>query len=84
MAPSHRSPRTAKYAKEICVGHERKNEGEGNKTAAREYNRGATRHARSGQPQQKARDAAEALDGPERDEMSRAAERGKAPLREER
>jgi hypothetical protein len=63
---------------------EQRNEGEGNKTAARAYNRKATEHARSGQAERKAREAADALDRPEGRKLEEAAEKGKAPLRGER
>jgi len=58
-----------------------KNEGEGNKTAARRYNRAATEHARSGKPEKEARDAAKALDGREGEDLERAAEEGRRPAR---
>ena len=51
-----------------------KNEGEGNKTAAREYNKGTTEFAKSGQVEGKAREAKRAVDGPEGEKL-RAAER---------
>lgn len=40
------------------------NEGEGNKTADREYRRAASRFAKSARATKKAREAAEALDDP--------------------
>ena len=51
--------------------HQR-NEGEGNKTAAREYNEAQRRFAQSGQVGEKAREAERAMSGPERIELERA------------
>jgi hypothetical protein len=53
------------------------NEGEGNKTAAREYNEAQKRFAQSGKVEEKAREAEHALDGPEKDALKRAEEVGK-------
>jgi hypothetical protein len=49
-----------------------KNEGEGNKTADREYRQGATKHAQSGQSDQKAKEAEEALDSEEGSDLREA------------
>jgi hypothetical protein len=49
-----------------------KNEGEGNKTAARRYDRAVEQTVRSGGVVQKAREAARALDGPEGGGLRRA------------
>src|SRR4029077_7753555 len=54
------------------------NEGEGNRTAAREYNRRTERFARSGQVEKKAREAQEAVDGEEGEELARAEAEGKS------
>jgi ElaB/YqjD/DUF883 family membrane-anchored ribosome-binding protein len=56
---------TASYA------HQR-NEGEGNKTAAREYNEAQRRFVESGKVEEKAREAARAMTSPERAELERA------------
>ena len=48
------------------------NEGEGNKTTAREYNEAQRRFARSGKVEEKAREAAKAIASPERAELERA------------
>jgi ElaB/YqjD/DUF883 family membrane-anchored ribosome-binding protein len=53
------------------------NEGEGNKTAAREYNEAQHRFAQSGKVEEKAREAAKAMDSPERAELERAEAIGK-------
>jgi hypothetical protein len=53
------------------------NEGEGNRTAAREYNKGVQDFVKTGQVEEKAREAAEALDGPEADGLRQAEEAGK-------
>jgi hypothetical protein len=54
------------------------NEGEGNKTAARHYNEATQKYVESGRVEQAAEEAAEALDGPEGDELRRAEEEGKS------
>jgi hypothetical protein len=51
--------------------HQR-NEGEGNKTAAREYNEAQRRFVESGKVEEKAREAARAMTSPERAELERA------------
>jgi hypothetical protein len=53
------------------------NEGEGNKTAARQYNDEQKRFAQSGKVEEKAREAEQALDGPEKDALKRAEAVGK-------
>ncbi|MBS0638820.1 MAG: hypothetical protein U1E70_07940 [Acetobacteraceae bacterium] len=53
------------------------NEGEGNKTAAQEYNKAQSEFAKSGKVQQAAEDAAVAVDGPEGEELRKAEEKGK-------
>jgi hypothetical protein len=53
------------------------NEGEGNRTAARVYNRQTEAFARSGQVGPQARAAADALDGPEAAALRRAEEVGR-------
>jgi hypothetical protein len=59
------------------------NEGEGNKTAAREYNEAQRRFIKSGRVDEKARDAERALDGPERRELEEAEAIGKSRIAEE-
>ena len=56
---------------------EQRNEGEGNKTAAREYNEAQHRFAESGKVEEKAREAKKALDSPEARELERAEAIGK-------
>jgi hypothetical protein len=53
------------------------NEGEGNRTAAREYNKGVQDFMKTGQVEKKAREAADALDGPEATRLRQAEEAGK-------
>jgi hypothetical protein len=57
---------------------EQKIEGEGNHTAARQYDDATEEFARSGKVGKAARDAARALDGPEAADLERAEEAGKA------
>ena len=54
------------------------NEGEGNKTAAREYNKAQRRFVSEGKVEAGARDAERALDGPERQELLEAEAAGKS------
>jgi hypothetical protein len=55
-----------------------RNEGEGNKTAAREYNQETTEFTKSGQVESKAREAKQAMEGRESDEMRKAEREGKS------
>jgi hypothetical protein len=55
-----------------------RNEGEGNKTAAREYNKETTQFAQSGQVEGKAREAKQALEGKEADKLREAEREGKS------
>jgi hypothetical protein len=57
---------------------EQRNEGEGNKTAARHYNEKAEKFAQSGKVEEKAREAAQAVDGDKGDELKRAEREGKS------
>ena len=53
------------------------NEGEGNRTAAKAYNRETQAFAKSGKAETKGREAALAVDGTEGDELARAEVTGK-------
>ena len=68
-----RSPSTSSQA----------NEGEGNKTAAREYNEAQQAFVKTGQVAEKARDAERALDGPESRELEEAEAIGRSRVAEE-
>ena len=59
------------------------NEGEGNRTAAREYNQAQQDFARSGKVQEKAKEARKAVEGVEADELSDAELIGKRHAAEE-
>jgi hypothetical protein len=54
-----------------------KNEGEGNRTAAKQYNDAQKSFAESGKVDPAAKDAAKAVDGPEGAELRKAEEAGK-------
>jgi hypothetical protein len=54
-----------------------KNEGEGNHTAARQYNAEQHEFAKSGKVEQAAKDAAKAVDGPEGEDLRKAEDAGK-------
>jgi hypothetical protein len=60
-----------------------RNEGEGNRTAARAYNKATKEFARSGQVEEQAKRAKQALDGPERADLERAEQAGKSKSRGE-
>jgi hypothetical protein len=53
------------------------NEGEGNRTAAHRYNQGTKDFIESGQVDEKAREAAKAVSGPEGEELRQAEETAK-------
>lgn len=59
------------------------NEGEGNRTAAREYNQAQQDFARSGKVQEKAKEARKAVEGVEADELRDAELVGKRHAAEE-
>jgi hypothetical protein len=59
------------------------NEGEGNRTAARAYDADQRKFVESGQVDKKAREAEEAFEGKEGDELRRAEEFGKRHARGE-
>jgi hypothetical protein len=59
------------------AGKGARNEGEGSRSAARAYNEAAERFAKSGKVDSAARDAAKAMEGPEKDELRRAEQEGK-------
>jgi len=59
-------------AKQVGPGPETQNEGEGSRSAARRYDAGAEKMAKSGKVDDLAKKAKEALDGEEGDELERA------------
>ncbi len=56
---------------------EQRNEGEGNHTAARAYNKAQTGFAHGGKVEAAAKDAARAVDGPEGEALRKAEQEGK-------
>ncbi len=56
---------------------EQQNEGEGSRTAAKRYDKDAQRFAESGKVEQKAREARDAVDGPEGKELAEAEAQGR-------
>ena len=60
-----------------------RNEGEGNKTAAKEYNKAATEHAKSGRSEKAAEEAARAIDTSEGTAMREAEIKGKSAAKGE-
>ncbi len=57
------------------------NQGEGNREAARHYNDAQEKFARSGKVEEAARDAKNALDGPEAKDLKDAEREGLKPAR---
>lgn len=64
--------------KEDLMTGKQRNEGEGNKTAAKEYNEATTKFAQSGKVDDQAQKAAQAREGGERQELERAEQAGKS------
>ena len=60
-----------------------KNEGEGNRTAAREYNEATKRFTQSGRVEESGKKAKQAIEGGEKAELERAEKAGKSKIREE-
>ena len=60
-----------------------RNEGEGNRTAARHYNEAQQRFVKSGKVDEKAREAEKAIEGKERAELERAEAEGRRHVAEE-
>ena len=60
-----------------------RNEGEGNRTAARVYNRATKEFARFGKVEEQAKRAEQAIEGPQRAELERAEEAGRSKSRGE-
>jgi len=58
------------------MSKDQKNEGEGNRTAAREYNKEAREFARSGKVEKSAEKAREAVEGDERESLKQAEKEG--------
>jgi hypothetical protein len=65
------------------MAEKQRNEGEGNRTAARVYNRATKEFARSGKVEKQADLAKQALDGPQHAELERAEQAGKSKSRGE-
>ena len=59
------------------------NEGEGNQTAAKEYDAAATKHAHAGNVEKEAEDARRAIESSENAELVEAEKKGKSRLQEE-
>jgi hypothetical protein len=59
-----------------------RNEGEGNRTAAEAYNKGARRFAASGRVGKAAKEAEAAVEGKEHDELEAAERKGRSHARE--
>lgn len=67
--------------KDRQTGSGQRNEGEGNKTAARHYNEATTEFAKSGEVDAKAKEARKAVDGAESDKLRNAEREGLAKAR---
>lgn len=60
-----------------------RNEGEGNRTAAREYNKATREHARTHDVDAEAKKARKALEGEQGDSLRRAEQTGKSRAKDE-
>jgi hypothetical protein len=67
----------------MAEAQKQNNEGEGNRTAARAHNESQRRFVKSGQVEKPAREAEQALDGPEARELAEAEALGKSHIAEE-
>ncbi len=63
-------------------GGKHKNEGEGNRTAARQYNKDQREFVKSGRVDRAASEAAEAVSGDQKDDLQRAEEAGRSKAKE--
>ena len=63
------------------MSNDQKNEGEGNRTAARRYNKDTKEFIDSGAVDANAKKAREAVDGSEGEALKRAEEKGRKPAR---
>jgi hypothetical protein len=61
---------------------QQKNEGEGNRTAAKAYNKGVQDFVKSGRVDKAAKDAERAVEGSEHDELEAAERKGKSHAKE--
>jgi len=69
---------SGRFLMEVRMSREQKNEGEGNRTAAREYNKATTEFTQSGKVQPAADKAKKALDSGEGEELRKAEDEGRA------
>jgi uncharacterized protein (TIGR02284 family) len=76
-------PRPETRKEEHAMTGKQRNEGEGNKTAAKEYNQETTKFAQSGKVEPQAKAAAAARSGPERKDLERAEQAGKQKAKDE-
>jgi hypothetical protein len=70
-----------KKNKDMFEGHE--NQGEGNKTAAKDYDEAATQHAHGGTVDKEAKEARDALEGKDGAKLREAEVEGKKHIAEE-
>jgi hypothetical protein len=69
---------------ETSMATRQRNEGEGNRTAAKQYNDATTRFTKSGKVEPAAQKAKKAVDSPEGRSLRAAEEAGKRPARSRR
>jgi uncharacterized protein (TIGR02284 family) len=75
--------RGSRTTKEDLMTGKQRNEGEGNKTAAKEYNEATTKFAQSGKVEKQAEAAARAREGAERRDLDRAEQAGRSHAKDE-
>jgi len=76
------SEKSGSGAKGPEAAGQQKNEGEGNKTAARQYNKDQREFVKSGRVDKAADEAADAVSSGEREELERAEEKGRSHAKE--
>jgi hypothetical protein len=77
MGKSARANKKRQSSRPPTTGKRGGNEGEGSRSADRNYRDGVAEHLQSGRSEQAAEEARRALDGPEADELDRAEREGK-------
>ncbi len=81
--PNTTEPKDAAGFEAPTEPRQQPNEGEGNRTAARRYNKATEEYVKSGRSEHAAKEAENALEGPEADELREAEEEGKSHAAED-
>lgn len=81
MTNAHEHGKASPTRKQSKLGHESGNEGEGSRTAAKDYNERTGKFIRSGRVAASAKEAERAMEGKERSELEKAETFGKRHAR---